>query len=143
MSSQVKGAPIGFSHCILPTHIQRFPLSSPISPRKSWQPSQRLKHKRNVSTLILSLSAGRCRKLGLAKKRRVPLLKGPQSSSFLHMVDDQTSEEDSSQVLRRQWLFPAKHCRVTSGMQPDIFSHQLHDLDNRLCPVLDVQSWDS
>ena len=49
-------------------------------------------------------------------------------------MDDQTSEEDSSQVF-----FSTKHCRVAGGMQPIIFTHQLNHSDNRLCLVLDVQ----
>lgn len=48
VSCQVEEAPTGFFFfdCFLPTHIQRFFHSLPVSPCKSWQPSQYLKHKR-------------------------------------------------------------------------------------------------
>lgn len=61
VSSQGKEAPIG---CFCPTasypHISKGPLSSPISPSESCQPSQCLKHKRNMFTLIQSLGDAGC-----------------------------------------------------------------------------------
>lgn len=71
---------------------------------------------------------------GIGKKlKRASCLRGPQSSSIARTVDDQTSEEDSSQVLRRQRLVPAKHTLLVECSQS--YSHinyTIQIIDQRL-----------
>lgn len=105
-----KELPLVFTASYLHTSKDFFPLFA----SQSWQPSQYLKHKRERVHLNTVPACREMQNPGIAKKRRVPL-RGPQLPSVPHMVGDQTSEEDSSQVLRKQWLFPAKHCRITGG----------------------------
>lgn len=124
-----------------PTHTHpKVPLSIPGSTCEYWQSSQCLKHKRNVSTLILSLCAQRC-SWYWHKEKSAPVRAPLQSSSFLHWEGDQTSEEDSSQVLGKQRLFSQKKLQgywwtVASQILTSITPFRLQTMYNACCPIM-------
>lgn len=94
--------------------------------------------KGNASNLMPSQVSMRDAKKRKERTRNLPL-KGPQRSSFLHMVNDQTSQEAQSQVFWRQWIYflPNAAGLLVEG-SPTVFSHQLYHLDRGA--ELDVQS---
>lgn len=98
VSSKGKGAPIAFAAASYPHASKGPPLFANLSLQvlAATTVSETQKERMHLNTVP------GCREMqnaGIGKKRRDPLLKAPRSSSFLHMVDDQTSEEDSSEVL--------------------------------------------
>lgn len=140
VSSQVEEAPVGFltASCL---HIPKgFSHSSPVTPCESWQPMQLLKHKRNVSTLILSQVAGRCR-ISVLPKREEFLWRGPSGppSFICWMIKPQRKIQ--ARCLKDNCFFPAKHCRSTDGMKPVIYSHQLHHLDSNSINIWCPRVW--
>lgn len=140
VSSQVEEASVGFltAPCL---HIPKgFSHSSPVTPCKSWQPMQLLKHKRNASTLILSQGAGRCR-ISVLPKREGFLWRGPSGppSFICWMIKPQRKIQ--VRCLKDNCFSPAKHCRSTDGMKPVISSHQLHHLDNNSINIWCPRVW--